>query len=93
MRPTIPYSNLTTSKAAAVSVTETRPNLIERVFKTIRSRRGATCEEVELLLEASHQSTSSAIRRLALDGRIFDSRRRRVTRTGREAIVWKVLQA
>ena len=93
MHQTIPYSNLTTSKAAARSVTETRPNLISRVFKAIRSRRGATCEEVELFLGAAHQSVSSAIRTLALAGQIFDSRRRRVTRTGREAIVWKVVRA
>ena len=99
MRPdTIPYSNRTTSKGAAESVRGVRPCLVEKVFLAIRKGRGrgkpgATCDEVELSLVASHQSTSSAIRTLALHGRILDSRKRRKTRTGRPAIVWKVVRA
>ena len=91
MVDTIPYSNLTTSKAAAQSVRESRPRLIEDVFKAIVETSGATCDECEVRLGASHQSTSSAIRRLVESHRIIDSRTVRNTRTGRAAIVWKVV--
>lgn len=94
MVETIPYSNRTTSKAAARSVAGTRPLLQEQVFRVISGKAGnslggATCDEVEKILEASHQSTSSAIRALVKAGRIIDSRTVRNTRTGRAAIVWK----
>ena len=97
-RETIPYSNLTTSKGAAESVRETRPCLVEAAFLAIRNgqsrgKPGATCEEVERSTERSHQSVSSAIRTLALHGRILDSRKRRRTSSGRPAIVWKVVRA
>lgn len=98
MAETIPYSNRTTSKAAARSVATTRPLLQEQVFRVISGKAGngsggATCDEVERILEASHQSTSSAIRALTKAGRIIDSRTVRKTRTGRDAIVWKVAEA
>lgn len=98
MVETIPYSNRTTSLAVARSVAGTWPLLQEQVFRVISGKAGnalggATCDEVERILETSHQSTSSAIRALAKAGRIIDSRTVRNTRTGRAAIVWKVANA
>lgn len=87
----IPFSRgQKTSFEAAVSI---RPHLQEleaRVLNFIQSRGdfGATCDEAEVRLKLSHQSTSARVRGLFLKGEIQDSKRRRLTRSGRKAIVW-----
>lgn len=53
--------------------------------------RGTTCDRLEVLLGMSHQTTSARINDLARAGRIVDSGRREKTRTGRNAICWKVV--
>ena len=55
-------------------------------------RQGATCDELESSLMLSHQTTSARVRDLAKGGRIVDSGKRRRTRTGRQAIVWTVVE-
>lgn len=86
-----PYSNLTTSKEAAESIVDSYPKTQSRVLRTISNHPvGRTCDEVEELTGLSHQSVSSAIRSLTKAGVLFDSRHRKPTRTGRNAIIWKV---
>lgn len=51
--------------------------------------QGFTCDEVESVLKMSHQTASARIRDLATQGLVVDSRKRRNTRTGRPAIVWR----
>lgn len=53
--------------------------------------RGTTCDRLEVLLGMSHQTASARINDLARAGRIVDSGRREKTRTGRNAICWKVV--
>lgn len=62
-------------------------------FIAASTATGCTCDEVETLLQFSHQTASARIRDLALAHRIKDSGLRRKTRTGRTATVWKVVVA
>lgn len=52
--------------------------------------RGATCDEVEADLHLIHQTASARIRELVLMGRLYDTGRRRPTRSGRQARVYCV---
>lgn len=67
-----------------------RLELIVRKTIELRGIKGATCDEIEHLLALSHQTTSARCRRLAVLGRIVDSGERRKTRSGRNAVVWRV---
>jgi len=49
---------------------------------------GLTCDELEQILDAKHQSVSAKIREGVLGNEIEDSGMRRKTRSGRNAIVW-----
>ena len=53
--------------------------------------RGTTCDRLEAVLGMSHQTASARINDLARAGRVVDSGRREKTRTGRNAICWKVV--
>lgn len=84
-----PYSNLTTSKDAAESVRETYPKTQKKVLDLLREAP-RSCDEIEQLTGLSHQSASSAIRKLTKAGVLIDSRKTSLTRSGRRAIQWKV---
>lgn len=59
-----------------------------RVFAVICERK-STCDEVEQILEGTHQSISAAINALMNAGFILASGERRLTRSRRQAIVWE----
>lgn len=79
-----------TSRAAAISVTETAGTLRSKVLAHVRScgPAGATCDEVEEALGLRHQTASARMRELALKSMIVMAGERRVTRSGRYAEVW-----
>lgn len=81
----------TTSIQAKESIQEYEPTLLQRVCKRIR-QSPATCDEVERDLNLKHQTTSARIRQLVQLRIIEDSGIRRMTRSGRNAIVWRLLQ-
>jgi hypothetical protein len=54
----------------------------------VRGEYGATCDEIEVGLALRHQTASARVRELALGALIFDSGRRRLTRSGRGARVY-----
>jgi len=58
--------------------------IIYDYIKTIPS----TCDEIESTLGIRHQTASCYIRFLTQDGHLKDSGERRLTRSGRRAIVW-----
>ena len=58
-----------------------------RCLNIIR-REPSTCDEIEAL-GWPHQSVSAALNWLMRQGWIVDSKRRRITRMGRPAIVWE----
>lgn len=61
-----------------------------RVLQHIQHFGGATCDETEKGLDMRHQTASSAIHRLVQVGQLYKSDLRRPTRSGRNAIVWRV---
>ena len=80
-----------TSREAAISVKEDALTLRGRVRDTIVPRaHGATCDEVEVLTGLRHQTVSARVRELALTGEIVNLGERRLTRSGRGAVVWMV---
>lgn len=87
---TAPYSNPTTSRAAAESIADELPFLEKKVLAFINARGayGATCFEVEAGLALSHQTASARINGLK---RRFLAVPLAITRTapsGRQAQVW-----
>jgi len=78
----------TTSRDAYQSVDVT--HLRGKVLAMLKRLQGATCDEAQSLLGMTHQSCSPCFTWLSKDGQIYDSGQRRVTRSGRKAIVWRV---
>lgn len=78
----------TTSQDAYQSVDVT--HLRGKVLAMLKRLQGATCDEAQTLLGMTHQSCSPCFTWLSKDGQIYDSGQRRVTRSGRKAIVWRV---
>ncbi len=64
------------------------------VYSAVRykGQHGMTCDELELFCKLTHQTAGPRLRELFLSGRIKDSGLRRLTRSGRKAIVWVVKQ-
>lgn len=84
--PTNEYCD--TSVAARDSMGGIKNNLRKKIYEFIEAKSGATCDEVENLLDLRHQTASCLIRFLTQDGFLRDSGERRLTRSGRKAIVW-----
>ena len=78
----------TTSRDAYHSVDVT--HLSGKVLAILKRLQGATCDEAQTLLGLTHQSCSPCFTWLSKDGQIYDSGQRRVTRSGRKAIVWRI---
>ena len=85
-----PHSNRSTSLEAALSIKEDAKTLRAKVLRFISGAGGATCDEAEESLGMRHQTASARVRELAITGDIIDRGRRRLTRSGRKAIVWEV---
>jgi hypothetical protein len=82
-----------TSHDAADSLKDTvLSRLRAQIFDWIdhRGEHGATCDEVEVELDLIHQTASARIRELVLMDRLYDTERRRLTRTNRLARVYCV---
>lgn len=88
-----PFGSSDTSRAAAKSLPSRGADLRARVLGYIvgRGPDGATCWEVERALAFIHQTTSPRIWELRLAGRVADSGQRRITGSGRQAVVWVAL--
>jgi hypothetical protein len=88
----IGYQPTDTSEAAAESIDEYAASLRSRCYAAIKAAgsKGHTADELEVLLEARHQSTTPRIVWLHQNGHVVDSGMRRPTRSGRKAIVWIV---
>ena len=84
-----------TSKEAAESIRNLVVTWRETVRLLIEKRpeQGLTCDEIEVIANMRHQTASARIRELFLAGKIVDSGERRVTRSGRNAVVWKLKES
>lgn len=81
-----------TSEEAAASMIGCSSLYQRMVFQFIAAcDEGATCDEAEEKLGLAHQSCSARIRELVLDGRLVDTGDRRMTRSGRNARVYRVV--
>jgi Asp-tRNA(Asn)/Glu-tRNA(Gln) amidotransferase A subunit family amidase len=95
MRPRYPdtpgYAPRDTSKEAAQRIEPETGKLRLGVLSElqVRGSTGATCDELEQALHLSHQTASARVREMSLKGTVKDSGQRRLTRSGRRAIVWQ----
>lgn len=77
-----------TSQEAAESIAKDTGRLRLLVLEEIRDCGGATCDELEVRLNLTHQTCSPRVVELRDRGQIRDSGMRRKTRGGRFAVVW-----
>jgi predicted transcriptional regulator len=80
-----------TSKLALASITEVRGQLKRKVYRLIAElgERGMTCDEAEHRLDMRHQTVSARFHDLHREGWIYRTKRRRRTRSGRSAVVYR----
>lgn len=82
-----------TSVAAAASMADSADSVRGRVFDFIAARAdGATCDEVEVGLGLKHQTASARIRELVLLGKVNKPGAKRLTGSGRAALVAMVVR-
>ena len=79
-----------TSHEAAESIAPAASRLAKWVLENIEYSVGLTCFEVEEITDLSHQTASARITELRQKGLIKDSGQRRLTSSGRKAVVWVV---
>lgn len=107
-RKSAPYvADSDTSQEAAASIephlTELQMRVLEciaraksrfsfSVHRACERHPGLTCQEVETKTGLDHQTVSPRILELRRMGLIEDSGHRRKTRSGRNAIVWRVVK-
>jgi hypothetical protein len=97
--PVITVNQTATSQAAGEAARLRSGSLRKAAYEFIANRpAGATTDEVEIALERSHQSVSSAINSLAGQGHLVPlvregSEVQRSTRSGRSATVYVVRRA
>jgi Fic family protein len=91
-----------TSEAAAAAIQPHLSALQAEILETIKRHDqmvwlglpwpGLTCDEIEQILDMKHQTVSARILELRRKGLIEDSGERRKTRSGRKAVVWRVVK-
>jgi predicted transcriptional regulator len=87
-----PTNGTDTSRAAAESIADDAATLRDQVLDLIRaSTDGLTTDEVEMRLGLNHQTASPRVWELHKRGLIGDSGKRRETRSGRMARVYRAL--
>ncbi len=86
----VPYSNPTTSKAAAnVVQAQTKRACVARFIHS-RSPLGTTDEQVEIALRMYHQTASARRWEMMIRGLVADSGRQVTNRSGSPATLWVV---
>ena len=93
-RTVVPFPASDTSAEAAASVERKVGPLAQRCWDLIRlsyesGKEGLTCDDLEVWLQGRHQTVSPRVNELRDKGWIVDSGKRRRTRSGRLAIVWR----
>jgi hypothetical protein len=80
-----------TSIDAYKSINRGNNSMKDRVYDLIKEYELISCEEAEIYLEGKHQSISSTIRHLVLDGLVENSLLTTKNTSGRMAILWKTV--
>lgn len=86
----VPFSDKDTSKAAAEAISDKVPSLRRQVFDFIASKGlgGATDEEIGDALKMPGSTVRPRRGELVDGGLVVETRQRRSTKSGRQAIVW-----
>lgn len=81
------------SEAASERVEPSRKGKRQQVLDALHraGSAGLTCDEVEMELRMLHTTASARLRELVLQGLAEDSGKRRKTRSGASAKVWRVI--
>lgn len=90
-RPAYPANAPETSRLAANAIEPIVADLERRALSELE-KGNLTCDELEMILRWSHQTASARLNRLRHKRLIEDSGERRPTRTGRPAVVWRVVR-
>lgn len=83
---------MTDTQEAAFAAIEPHVDRLEAIVLDMIRRfpkNGVTCDEIESFANLSHQTASARITALKKRELIIASEERRLTRSGRKAIVWK----
>jgi len=93
-QPAFSHNSTDTSAEAGASVNTHVGKLARQCFDEIEvvynsGSHGLTVDQLEQLLNRSHQSVSARVNELRDKGWVVDSGERRKTRSGRKAIVWQ----
>ena len=80
-----------TSREAWESVNRGNNSMKDRVYDLIKLSGLKICEDVEMILNGRHQSISASIRHLVKDGLVEDSGFKGKTTSGRNAILWQIV--
>ena len=94
VQPTIGNNTTDTSAAAGASVRKSVGQLAQQCLDEIKvvtesGGYGLSVDQIEIILNRSHQSVSARVNELRDKGWVRDSGHRRRTRSGRKAIVWE----
>lgn len=65
------------------------PTMTQKVIALLKEAP-RTCDEVQALLDGTHQSVSPVFTKLGKDGVIEDTGTTRLTRSNRPAVVWRI---
>lgn len=89
---TAPHSNGTTSLEAAQSMAGVAKVLRDKVFNYIGAQgsNGATDDEIEVALNLQARTENPRRWELVRMGLVIETKQRRKTRSGRNAIVWQL---
>lgn len=92
--PPPPYQrHSTTSKVAASAILPNAKTLRAAVLNYLRAYGGATDDEIQAALNMSGNTERPRRRELEQHGLVRDSGRRRLTHSGRQAVVWEAAVA
>jgi len=86
------YNQVETSRDSRDLLDRKKNEYRRKIFEEIKRHGGMTCDELEISMELRHQTASCFIRVLTKEGLLRATDERRRTRTGRGAIVWKVVE-
>lgn len=86
----VPCAQSATSRSAAASIVGSVSAMRAQIVEAVNTfEQGLTCDEIEVLFDMKHQTASARCRDLVKAEKIIDSGERRLTRSGRAAIVYK----
>lgn len=89
----LPYSEPTTSKAAAESMREPAGRMLGRILDLLIAHGPLTCDEVEQLTGYRHQTASARLNELERQRWVIRLEATRRTRSGRQARLYQARAA